>query len=110
GHRNMGMSLLLAGDIAASRGHLDQAIALYDPALHRPLATRFGQDVGVPALFFRSLALLLAGYSEAALRDADDALKKAREMGQAATLMYALGFASSLNASFGNYPAAAAQA
>ncbi len=26
------------------RAHLDHAIALYDPA-HRPLATRFGQDV-----------------------------------------------------------------
>jgi predicted ATPase len=110
GHRNMGMSLLSTGDIAASRGHLDQAIALYDPALHRPLATRFGQDVGVAALFFRSFALWLLGYPEAALRDADDALKKAREMGQAATLMYALGFGSIPYTLFGNYAAVAAQA
>jgi hypothetical protein len=32
----------------------------------------------------------LLGYPEAALRDADDALRNAREIGQAATLMYAL--------------------
>ena len=45
GHRLMGISLLLTGDIAQGRAHFDQAIALYDPAEHRPLATRFGQDV-----------------------------------------------------------------
>ena len=44
GHRLMGISLLLTGDIAEGRAHFDQAIALYDPAEHRPLATRFGQD------------------------------------------------------------------
>jgi len=32
GHRLMGMSLLNTGDIAEGRAHLDQALALYDPA------------------------------------------------------------------------------
>ena len=50
-------------------------IALYDPAEHRPLATRFGQDVGVADLCFRSLALWLLGYPEAALADADQRSK-----------------------------------
>ena len=90
GHRLMGTSLLFTGDIAEGRAHFDQAIALYDPAEHRPLATRFGQDVGVAILSYRSLALWLLGYPEAALADADHALKDAREIGQAATLMYAL--------------------
>ena len=90
GHRLMGISLLLTGDIAEGRAHYDQAIALYDPAEHRPLATRFGQDIGVAVLSFRSLALWLLGYPEAALADAEHALKDAREIGQAATLMYAL--------------------
>ena len=90
GHRLMGTSLLLTGDIAEGRAHFDQAIALYDPAEHRPLATRFGQDVGVAILSYRSLALWLLGYPEAALADADQALKDAREIGQAATLMFAL--------------------
>jgi hypothetical protein len=32
GHRLMGTSLVLTGDTAEGRAHLDQAIALYDPA------------------------------------------------------------------------------
>ena len=47
GHRLMGVSLLYTGDIAEGRAHFDRAIALYDPAEHRPLATRFGQDIRV---------------------------------------------------------------
>jgi len=42
GHRLMGTSLMSTGDIAPGRAHYDQALALYDPAEHRPLATRFG--------------------------------------------------------------------
>src|SRR5712692_6235090 len=87
GHRLMGTSLLVRGDITEGRRHLDQAIALYDPAEHRPLATRFGQDTAVMILVFRSLALCLLGYPEAALRDTDGALRNAREIAQAATLM-----------------------
>jgi tetratricopeptide (TPR) repeat protein len=90
GHRMMANSLLLMGEIAESRRHYDQAIALYDPAAHRPLATRFGQDARVAILSLRSLALWLLGYPEAALSDADGALKDAREIGHAATLMFAL--------------------
>jgi predicted ATPase len=110
GHRLMGVSLLFTGDIAGGRGHFDQANALYDPAEHRPLATRFGQDVGVAILSYRSFAQWLLGYPEAALRDADDALKKAREMGQTATLMYALGNAATPYTFCGNYAAVATQA
>jgi tetratricopeptide (TPR) repeat protein len=44
----------------------------------------------VPSLIFRSYALWLLGYPEAALRDIDDALKNAREIEQSATLMFAL--------------------
>ena len=90
GHRLMGTSPLLTGEVAAGRAHFDRALALYDPTEHRPLATRFGQDVGVAILSFRSLALWLLGYPDAALADANHALKDAREIGQAATLMYAL--------------------
>jgi predicted ATPase len=86
----MGMSYLTTGDIADARAHFDRAIALYDPAEHRCLATRFGQDVRVAVLSFRSLALWLLGYPDAALADADHALKEAREIGQAPSLMYAL--------------------
>jgi predicted ATPase len=89
---------------------LDQALALYDPAEHHPVAARFGQDNGVAILVYRSLALWLLGYPEAALRDTDDALRNAREIGQAATLMYALSQTSIPYTLCGNRAAAAAQA
>ena len=110
GHRLMGTSLFVAGDITEALGPLDQAIALYDPAEHRPLATRFGQDVGVATSGYRSRTLWLLGHPEAALRDADDALRNAREIGQAATLMHALFHTSIPYTLCGNRAAAAAQA
>ena len=74
---------MFAGDIAEARVHFDQAISLYNPAAHRQLAMRFGEDQTIASLSLRSWALCLLGYLEAALRDADDALKQARETGQA---------------------------
>ena len=89
-HRLMGTSLFQTGDIVGSRTHLDRALALYDPAKHRLLATRFGQDVRVAILSYRSLALWSLGYPEAAMVNSDQALKDAREIGHAVTLIYAL--------------------
>ena len=106
GRRVMGHSLLLTGDIAQGRAYLDQAIALYDHAEHRPLATRFGQDVGVAILSYHSWALWFLGYPDAALRDANDVLKDAREIGHAPTLMYALNHASWTKVFCRNYTAA----
>jgi predicted ATPase len=109
GHRLVGVSLVQTGDIAEGRAHLDQAIALYDPAEHRPLATRFGQDVRVAALSWRSMALWLLGCPNAALAVAAHTLKDAREIGQAATLMYALAWTSFTQTFCGNYATASAQ-
>jgi predicted ATPase len=106
GHRLMGTSLQCTGDIAASRTHYDRAIALYDPAEHRALATRFGQDVGVVVLSYRAWTLWLLGHPEAALADTDRALDEARELGQAATLMYALAHATRTYFWAGDYAAA----
>ena len=52
----------------------------------RDLAKTFGWR----PLSYRSRALWMLGYPEAALADAEHALKDAREIGHAATLMYAL--------------------
>jgi predicted ATPase len=90
GHRIMGISLTCTGDIEEGCAHLDRSIALYNPVQHRPLATRFGQDVGVTVLSYRSWAQWVLGHPNAALADADHVLKDARAIGQAATLMYGL--------------------
>ena len=108
GHRLMGVSLLNAGAIAQSRPHLDRAIALYDPAEHRPLATSFGADARVAALCFRGPALWMLGYPRAALADAEYAIEDARDIGQAASLMNALAIASMPQIFCGNYAEATA--
>jgi tetratricopeptide (TPR) repeat protein len=90
GHRIVGTSLLFIGEIAEGRGHLDQAIGLYEPAAHRALATRFGQDIKVATLFWRSWVLWMLGYPASALADAEQAVKEAREIGQVGTLAFAL--------------------
>jgi predicted ATPase len=102
-HRIMGISLSCMGDIGEGRTHLDQAIALYDPAEHRPLMTRFGVDANVSILSYRSWALWFLGYPNAALADAGQAICEAREIGQAATLIYALFHASWTYIECGNY-------
>jgi predicted ATPase len=108
GHRLMGLSLLHTGNIADGRAHLDRAIALYDPVEHRPLATRFGQDVGAATLSWKSLASWLLGYPQVALADSDHALKIAREIGHSATLMYVLNFSAWTHIFCGNYGGAKA--
>jgi hypothetical protein len=39
-------ALGLTGDFAGSKEHFDRALAIYDPAEHRPVTARFGRDVG----------------------------------------------------------------
>jgi predicted ATPase len=109
GHRLMGMTLLNAGVPVEGRAHFDRAIALYDPAEHRGLATRFGQDIQVAVLSFWSLALWVLGHPDAALADVDHALKDAREIGQAPTLMYALVISSFALIDCGSFALAYAQ-
>ena len=109
GHQLMGMSLMLTGDIAQGRVHLDRAIALYDPAA-ADHARRFGVDTRVSALCYRTIALWMLGYPDAALTDAAQALKGARKIGHAAVLMHALGHTPRIYAQCGNYAAASALA
>jgi predicted ATPase len=106
GHRVMGISLLATGDIAASQTQFTRAIELYDPKEHRSLAVRFSQDNRVAVLSYRSWALWYLGYPEAALRDAKHAVEYAREVRQAATLMYALFHASLPQIHCGHYASA----
>jgi class 3 adenylate cyclase/tetratricopeptide (TPR) repeat protein len=92
-----GNALSLMGDFVGGKEHYDRALAIYDPVEHRPLTTRSGRDVGVTLLSVRSHNRWILGYPAAARNDAERALNEAREIGHAATLMYALWFASWLH-------------
>jgi class 3 adenylate cyclase/predicted ATPase len=101
--RVMGITLLSTGEMMRARAHFDHAMASYDPAVHRMLATRFGSDNRVAVLSYRSWASWFLGYPQAAVADAGRALSDAREIGQAASLMYALTHALLTHAFCGNY-------
>jgi predicted ATPase len=109
GHRLLGTTLLFSGDITGALSHLDRALALYNPAKHRPLATRFGHDVGAATLTFRPLALWLLGYPSASLAEIDPAITAARATDHAPTLLFALGGTSFTHICCRNYSAADTQ-
>ena len=90
GHRIMGISSAFAGHLAEGRSHYDQALVLYDPVEHPPLAPRFGQDNKSSVLSYRAFALWLLGYPDAAQAEANHALSHARHVGHAGTIMNTL--------------------
>ena len=89
-HRASGQTLFVGGEFVAARAHFDKGVALYDPSEHRHLATRFGQDHIETLLSARAWVLFALGFPDAAVADARQALKVAREINHAATLMHAL--------------------
>ena len=106
GHRLVGHALFHTGDFTGARAHYDRGLALYDLARHRRVATRFGQDARVTLLVYRSYARWILGYPDAVVTDVNRALKDAREMGHAATLMGALGIATIFLVDLGEYATA----
>jgi DNA-binding winged helix-turn-helix (wHTH) protein/predicted ATPase len=90
GHRLLGNTLLCMGKATEALSHLNSAWTLYDPAVHRPLATRFGHDVGVATLIFRPLARWLLGYPDAVLEETERAIAAARATDHMPTLLFAL--------------------
>jgi predicted ATPase/class 3 adenylate cyclase len=108
-HRVMGISLAFIGEIAKSRMHFDRAIALYDRTEHSHLATRFSVDSAVSSFSYRSWDFWLLGDPKAALADADQAVRNARQLGQTPTLIYALWHSAVAQTECGNYETAIAQ-
>jgi predicted ATPase len=103
-HRLMGLTLGFTGHLAEGRAHSDRALALYDPSERRLERT----DPRASALSFRACTLWLLGYPEAAQADIDEAVRQAREIGEAATLMLVLGITNYTNILCGNAVAASA--
>jgi class 3 adenylate cyclase/predicted ATPase len=101
-HHVMGNSLTPTGDFAQGRAHFDRALALFDPVAHRALGAHFAIDVGCSTLFFRSWALWMLGYPDAARAGTERVLEEAREIGEAITLMFALNFTSLIETLCGN--------
>ena len=109
GHRVMGHSPLLTGDLAESRAHYDRSLALYDRA-ELPLMTGFGGvEAKVLALCFRSQSLWMLGYPEASLADAVQAMSRSRAIGHAVTLINTRCLSARTNICCGNHTTARAE-
>jgi len=98
-----GNALTLMGDFGKGKEHFDRALAIYDPAEHRPLTTGSGRNVGVTLLSVRSGCLWELGYPAASRSEGERAINEAREIGHAATMMFALFWAGWHHINYGNY-------
>jgi predicted ATPase len=92
----LAVTFLCLGDPAATREHMEQGIALYDPKRHHSHTLVYGQDPGVACLAFGAVALWLLGYSDQAERRSRQAVALSEELGQPSTQALALHFAAML--------------
>ena len=109
GQRLVGVSQATIGNLPDALIQFERAIASYNPGEHRQLSARFGQDIRVAALCYRSWIRWMLGYPEGALADAKNAVAEAREVGQGVPLMYSLYFTSYAFIHCGDYQDANAQ-
>jgi class 3 adenylate cyclase/predicted ATPase len=79
-HEALGRTLFFLGDYAAARTHLEQGIALTDPAAEQPLALRHGDAPGVWCLTAAALTLWCLGYPAQAVRRSQEALTLAQTL------------------------------
>src|SRR6185369_9423203 len=92
-HRMIGTTLFWRGELAAAQEHLDEAIALYDPQLHRFHAfLYYGLDPEVTCLTLNAWALWIRGYPDQAAALSHKVLGLAQEVAHPPSLAYALNY------------------
>jgi DNA-binding SARP family transcriptional activator/predicted ATPase len=96
-HRAVGVTLIFLGEFATARGHLERALAIYNPDEHHAHAFLYGQDPGLVCLAYLTHALWLLGYPDQALEKIDAAVTLAREMSHPLGEAFALGHAAFLH-------------
>ena len=89
-HRTLGTTCMVSGELTSGLRHLEQAWALYDRERHSQLRHRYGQDIGVAALCYRSWALWHLGHVDQASQVANEAVQHAEKLLHPHTLVYAL--------------------
>jgi len=67
GHHSCGAILMLTGRFASSRPHLEEALTLYDPTLHRSFVHQYGIHCQLVSPAFLGLVLFCRGFPDQAL-------------------------------------------
>jgi predicted ATPase len=94
GHRYLGCILLCLGEYTTARAHLKRMISFYEPQQHhRLLVSLRGSDAGLGALAYDACCLWCLGYPEQALKQGQEALALARELGHPSSLADVLCYA-----------------
>jgi predicted ATPase len=96
-HRQLGTILFNRGEPAAAQTHHTQALALYDPQAHRPLAARYGVDLGVLSHGQLARALWYVGFPEQALQHSQAACTLAQEVAHPLSLVHTLVIAATVH-------------
>jgi predicted ATPase len=97
GHRYMGCILLCLGEYTAARAHLERMISFYDPQQHHStLVSLRGSDAGTSALAYHAWCLWCLGYPDQALKQSQEVLALARELGHPWSLADVLCYAGCL--------------
>jgi predicted ATPase len=92
GHRVLGMSLFVLGELDAAKRELQSAMELYDPERHAPLALIFSQDFKATAHAYLGLTTVLMGEIESGLAHSRDALAYAQQLRHPHSICYVLSF------------------
>ena len=92
-HMARGTVALLLGELVTARGHLEQAIALYDVQHHRSHAWRYSIDPGVISLSRVSWVLWLLGHPDQALRRSQETLILVQALAHPHSLATGMSFA-----------------
>jgi class 3 adenylate cyclase/predicted ATPase len=96
-HDALGGTLFFQGEYAAARTHLEQGIALTDPAMQRALALRHQVVSGVWCPAVAAHALWCLGFPEQAVRRSQEAVALARTLAHPQSLVVAQFFAAYLH-------------
>jgi predicted ATPase len=86
----LGNTLCLLGEFSPARGHLEQAMSLYDPQTHSALAYLYGEDPRVGCLVPWAWCLWYLGYPDQASKRMQEAVAMARELSHPLSLAFAL--------------------
>ena len=105
GHYASGLNLLSAGRFALSRMHLEEVLALYDPASHSSLAHQTGSPPRVGSQGYLGIVLLCLGFPDQALARSNAAIAEARSLDHPPSLAAGLVIGTRLLCLYADYTA-----
>ena len=106
GHRVLGMSLFMLGELAPAKRELQEAMALYDPEQHAPLALIFSHDFKATAQVYLGVVMALSGDIDEGVGHSLDALGYAQHLRHPHSICYVLSFLAGTYLCAGNPQAA----